>query len=494
MMPKHPVIEGNKLLKSAENKESPCPLLKFMMQIDLPADNPDAAANDNANKPDRMKQAVKDMTPLKGKTALVVDSALATRRALQDQLSQLGAKSVIFASSVSEVEQHLSSREFALIVCEYQLEGDRNGQQLLEDLRVNKKLAWSTAFMMVTGERSYGNVVAVAEFEPDDYLIKPFTASTLSDRVVRIFNRKIRLSEAYRSMFEERFQEVPGICEDLESKFPQYLNELERMRVESFYRSAQYEITERELLAKLEKAPKPWMQLLLAKVNLEKKQFEEANELLSEVVKSNPEYLAASDLFADVLWEQNRPADALDILEKMGAKALASTTRLRKLADLAVRIGDNTRSKNYLTKVIDRSRNTSLSQIHDYLQLSKIYVKEGRHEEAEKLTAKMRSTVNSAELDLARAMMAIQKDIADGRGVKASDKLAVFFENNSGALPTLEPETLTSLLELCFAVNMDTKGYELASQITRHRPSKAMLDRIRTAISDFKGNQINAND
>src|SRR3546814_20162666 len=60
--------------------------------------------------------------------------------------------------------QLLSSREFALIVCEYQLEGDRNGQQLLEDLRVNKKLAWSTAFMMVTGERSYGNVVAVAEF------------------------------------------------------------------------------------------------------------------------------------------------------------------------------------------------------------------------------------------------------------------------------------------------------------------------------------------
>jgi len=241
-----------------------------MMQIDLPADNPDTAAKDNTGKPEQMKQAVKDMTPLKGKTALVVDSALATRRALQDQLSQLGAKSVIFASSVSEVEQHLSSREFALIVCEYQLEGDRNGQQLLEDLRVNKKLAWSTAFMMVTGERSYGNVVAVAEFEPDDYLIKPFTASTLSDRVVRIFNRKIRLAEAYRSMFEERFQEVPGICEDLESRFPQYLNELERMRVESFYRSAQYEKTEQELLAKLEKAPKPWMQLLLARVNLEK--------------------------------------------------------------------------------------------------------------------------------------------------------------------------------------------------------------------------------
>jgi len=74
-----------------------------MTQIDLSADNlTPAVEKGTAAKPDRMKQAVKDMAPLKGKTALVVDSALATRRALQDQLSQLGAKAVIFASTVSE--------------------------------------------------------------------------------------------------------------------------------------------------------------------------------------------------------------------------------------------------------------------------------------------------------------------------------------------------------------------------------------------------------
>ncbi|HEX4878319.1 MAG TPA: response regulator [Limnobacter sp.] len=458
-----------------------------MSQIDSPLDSASVRQTESVKKPDRMKQAVKDMTPLKGKTALVVDSALATRRALQDQLSQLGARSVIFASSVAEVEQHLESREFALIVCEYQLEGDRNGQQLLEDLRVNNRLAWNTAFMMVTGERSYSNVVAVAEFEPDDYLIKPFTASTLSDRVVRIFNRKLRLSEAYQAMFDAQYERLPAVCDRLEQQFPQYTNELERMRVESYFRAGQFAETEKQLKEKLEKSPKPWMNLLLAKVNIERKKLDEANALLTKVVKTNPEYLAASDLFADLLWEQNKPGEALEILEKMGAKALASTTRLRKLADLALRIGDNTRSKNYLTKVIDRSRNTSLSQIHDYLQLSKIYVKEGRHEEAEKLTAKMRTAVNSTELELARSMMAIQKEVAEGKGVKAQDKLRAFFENYADTIPTMEPETLTSLLEMCFAVRMDQKGYELASMISRQRPSKAMLDRIRQSISEFRG-------
>ena len=101
----------------------------------------------------------------------------------------------------------------------------------------------------------------------------------------------------------------------------------------------------------------------------------------------------------------------------------------------------------------------------------------------------MRSTVNSSELDLARAMMAIQKEIADGRGAKAADKLADFFKSNTETLPALGPDTLTSLLELCFAVDMDNKGYELASQITKHKPSKAMLDRIRSAIATFKSTQ-----
>ena len=165
-------------------------------QHHMPPDLLDHSLKGSNAEASNMTQAVKDMTPLKGKSALVVDNAVATRRTLQEQLSQLGAKNVVFAGTVFEVEQHLTSREFALIVCEYQLEGDRNGQQLLEDLRLNNKLMWNTAFVMVTGERTYSNIISVAEFEPDDYLIKPFTASALSDRIVRIFNRNTRLEEA----------------------------------------------------------------------------------------------------------------------------------------------------------------------------------------------------------------------------------------------------------------------------------------------------------
>lgn len=451
--------------------------------LDQAFDNPKSPSNTSSSK---MVQQVKDMTPLNGKMVLVVDSALATRRALQDQLSQLGAKGIVFASSVSEVEGHMAAREFALIICEYLLEGDRNGQQLLEELRVGKKLPFNTAFMMVTGERTYSNVVSVAEFEPDDYLIKPFTASALSARVIRIFNKKLRLARAYEAMYAENYDLVPAYCVELEREFPQYMYELERMRVESIFRSNRIDEALNELEEAMRLQPKPWMHLLLAKIKSEQKLFDDAEMLLSQVVRNNPEYISATDLYAEVLWEQNKPEVALEVLEKLGAKGTNSVTRLRKLADLAVRIGDDTRSKTYLTKVIDRSRNSSLTQMHDYLQLSKIYVKEGRHEDAEKLTAKMRMAIPSGELEFARALMAIQKQVTEGGLGHAKDKLEKLFDEHGELISKLAVDAQTSLLEQCLVVGMEAQGYDLARSISKRKPSKGVLDRIKFAMAANK--------
>ena len=82
--------------------------------------------------------------------------------------------------------------------------------------------------------------------------------------------------------------------------------------------------------------------------------------------------------------------------------------------------------------------------------------------------------------------MSIQRDIVEGSLIKAREKLGFFFTNNAAIMDGLEAETLTSLLEMCFAVTMQGKGYELASLISKQKPSKAVLDRIRTSIEAAK--------
>lgn len=51
-------------------------------------------------------------------------------------------------------------------------------------------ISLSTVFVMTTAEGSYERVVAAAEFAPDDYLLKPFNANNLKERLDRILTKK----------------------------------------------------------------------------------------------------------------------------------------------------------------------------------------------------------------------------------------------------------------------------------------------------------------
>lgn len=419
-----------------------------------------------------------EMTPLAGKAVLVVDSALATRRTLQEQVTCLGARSVVFAATVSEVERYLDSQTFALIICEYSLEGGRTGQQLLEELKLQSRLPWFTAFMMITSECRYSNVVSVAEFEPDDYLIKPFTASALSKRIGRIFHRKKKLSTAFEAMYKGEYDSVPPLCIALEKQFPQYSNELERLRIESIIRAGRLQEAQKELKEALLGSSKPWMRLALAKILIERKEFDQACSLLEQMNKENPEYICAADLYADVLWEQGSPDIALEVLEKLGAKALSSTERLRKLADLSLRLGDNEKTKLYLNKVIDRSGGSSLTQIHDYLQLARIFAQEGLDKEIEKLTDKLKNLVNTSELGFANSMITIQRFTAEGNLIKARSQIETLMKSSKAVIDKLQPDAQTCLVEQCFKVGMSKEGDELIQKITRRKPSKSLIERI----------------
>ena len=67
----------------------------------------------------------------------------------------------------------------------YHIGDGQDGQHLLEDLRHNAIIPLSTLFVMVTGERQYERVVSAAELAPNDYILKPFAADTLHDRILR---------------------------------------------------------------------------------------------------------------------------------------------------------------------------------------------------------------------------------------------------------------------------------------------------------------------
>jgi len=132
---------------------------------------------------------------------LVVEDSATMRMWLRNSIIGMGGKTVDQAVNYSDALYRINNREpFDVILCDYILdEGSsrsgrpKDGQHLLEECRHRRLIPTSCVFIMVTAERAYEQIFAVAELAPDDYLIKPLTPSSLSERLSRAYEPKLAL-------------------------------------------------------------------------------------------------------------------------------------------------------------------------------------------------------------------------------------------------------------------------------------------------------------
>ena len=73
--------------------------------------------------------------PLRGARVIIADHHAHTRTALREMVSTLGATSISNASDAADVIRQVKARQLDVILCDYTLDGMRDGQQLLEELR-----------------------------------------------------------------------------------------------------------------------------------------------------------------------------------------------------------------------------------------------------------------------------------------------------------------------------------------------------------------------
>ena len=140
------------------------------------------------------------MSSLRSLTALIVDPHSGMRSSLHNMLNLCGITKIDHAVSSGTAIRSLRNKAYDLIICEYGLGEGQDGQQLLEDLRSNKLIPLWTMFIIVTAERVYERVVSAAELAPNDYILKPFTADTLLDRITRAIEKRATFLPAYELM------------------------------------------------------------------------------------------------------------------------------------------------------------------------------------------------------------------------------------------------------------------------------------------------------
>ncbi|MCK5836128.1 MAG: chemotaxis response regulator CheY [Desulfobacula sp.] len=115
---------------------------------------------------------------------LIVDDFATMRRILKNILKQLGFKNFLEADDGSTAWKELQDKTVDLIISDWNMP-EMTGLELLKKVRASDAYK-ATPFLMVTAEAQKQNVIEAVQAGVSNYLVKPFTAEAVSEKLEKI--------------------------------------------------------------------------------------------------------------------------------------------------------------------------------------------------------------------------------------------------------------------------------------------------------------------
>ncbi|WP_110687231.1 chemotaxis response regulator CheY [Salinicola aestuarinus] len=118
---------------------------------------------------------------------LVVDDFPTMRRIVRSLLKELGFENVEEAEDGQEALTKLRAGGFEFVVSDWNMP-NLDGLEMLKIIRQEDGLS-SLPVLMVTAEAKKENIIAAAQAGANGYVVKPFTAATLEEKLNKIFEK-----------------------------------------------------------------------------------------------------------------------------------------------------------------------------------------------------------------------------------------------------------------------------------------------------------------
>lgn len=115
---------------------------------------------------------------------LVVDDFATMRKVVRNLLKQVGYEDIVEAEDGVMALRTLKSQKIDVIISDWNMP-NMSGLELLKAVRADEELA-KTPFLMVTAEALQDNVVAAVKAGVNNYIVKPFTAEVLNEKIKKI--------------------------------------------------------------------------------------------------------------------------------------------------------------------------------------------------------------------------------------------------------------------------------------------------------------------
>jgi two-component system, chemotaxis family, chemotaxis protein CheY len=116
---------------------------------------------------------------------LIVDDFSTMRRIIKNILRQLGFNNIVEADDGTAAWEILSKDQIDFIISDWNMP-QMTGIELLRKVRASEEFG-DLPFLMVTAEAQQENIIEAVQAKVSNYIVKPFTAETLGQKINKIF-------------------------------------------------------------------------------------------------------------------------------------------------------------------------------------------------------------------------------------------------------------------------------------------------------------------
>ena len=271
----------------------------------------------------------------KNKNFLIIDNLKPSHDILKKFAITLTNKQVDSTLYAQDVIPMCLEKRYDIILLGYDL-GDKqkNGQQLLEELRTSQIISRQCIVIIITAEVSQAMVLAALEHKPDSYLRKPYTLQELHKRLNKCMAKKDTMADIYQALDDNDKKLAINLVNEALANNTLYRMECLGIKSRQFFELEKYDLAQNIYNTYKDEPNCQWAAIGLGKIALHKNELSKAEEIFKEIIEQQPLYLPTYDWLASTYQKKSNNLDAEEALEKAISLSPRSIVRLKAYAGL----------------------------------------------------------------------------------------------------------------------------------------------------------------
>lgn len=298
---------------------------------------------------------------------LIIDDNRLVHDVLKASLYELGIKEIRCAENAYYGLRLCNEMHFHIIICAFNVQSDKDGFHLLEELRFKGHVTKTTVLIFLSSETDESLVNSIIELQPDDFWTKPLAISKVQTRLTATLKVKQALFNLYSAIDRKAFAKAIYFADRylLNDKFTPFHPNINRIKGDSFLQLLEFEEAEKFYKQLLTQYQYSWVYLGYAKALLKQGRIEEIQTMLKTLIDKPETRFGAHDMMAQYYIEQEEYQLAYDEIKLATELAPRNIERNKKSWDLA-RLTHDHKGQYLATRNIAQQAKNS---IHDSPEL-----------------------------------------------------------------------------------------------------------------------------